>query len=80
MGHEKSKTVEIDGRWYNLDTSGTDKGRILGNKKGYATSEKAVGSAKRRSRLYENKPERHGVRPEYIKSKRTTTKLGKRPK
>ncbi len=70
MSHEQSETVKINRRWYNLDTVGADKGRILGNKKGFATVKGAVAAAKKRSRLYEvpKKTTRHQI------------KLGERPK
>ena len=50
--HEKSETVQKGKRWYNLDTVGLDKGRILGSKKGYATMKEAVSAAERRSIKY----------------------------
>ena len=49
MAHEKSETVKIGNRWFNRDTVGADKGRILGNKSGFTTMKEAVSAAKRRS-------------------------------
>ena len=37
MAHEKSETVKIGNRWFNRTTVGSDKGRILGRKDGFAT-------------------------------------------
>ena len=49
MAHEKSETVKIGNRWFNRTTVGSDKGRILGRKDGFATMEDAVRAAKKRS-------------------------------
>lgn len=52
MSHEKSVTVKRGGRWYNLDSAGPDKGRILGSQKGFKTAAEAVAAAKARSRRF----------------------------
>ncbi len=61
MGHENSETVRIGKRWFNRDTVGADKGRILGPKDGFPTKEAAVTAAKKRSASFlkpRRKPER----------------------
>lgn len=57
MAHEKSETVKRGSRWFNIDTVGKDKGRVLGNQKGFATSQEAVSAAKKRSQSF-NVPKR----------------------
>lgn len=52
MSHEKSITVEREGRHYVLDNSGPDKGKVLGPKNGFKTQKEANLYAKKRSRLY----------------------------
>jgi hypothetical protein len=49
MAHEKSATVKKGTRWFNIDTVGKDKGRILGSQKGFQTMKKAVQAAEARS-------------------------------
>ena len=62
MAHEKSETIQKGKRWYNLDTVGLDKGRVLGSKKGYSTMEEAVDAAKRRSKRYGKLTQRRNKR------------------
>ena len=52
MAHEKSETVKIGKRWFNRDTVGKDKGRILGSRSGFATAKEAVSAAKARSKRF----------------------------
>lgn len=59
MSHEKSITVERDGRYYVLDNSGKDKGKILGSQKGYATKKTANTYARARSKSFDG-PKRRG--------------------
>ncbi len=58
MAHEKSETVKIGKRWFNRDTVGPDKGRVLGNKAGFSTMKEAEGAAERRSRIAGTLPRR----------------------
>lgn len=66
MSHEKSETIKKGGRWYNVDASGTDRGRILGNRQGYATAAEAVKAAKRRSGKYETRSGKINRRPKTV--------------
>jgi hypothetical protein len=60
MSHEMSETIKgKDGRWYNVDTVGKDKGRVLGNKKGYSTVKEAVDAAKKRSKSFDKHKHKH---------------------
>ena len=52
MSHENSITVERDGRFYVLDNSGDDKGKVLGPKNGFSTKASANAYARKRSREY----------------------------
>ncbi len=52
MPHEKSETVKRGSRWYNVDTVGKDKGRILGSPGGFTTQKKASAAAEARSRRF----------------------------
>ena len=74
MSHEKSITVERDGRHYNLDNVGPDKGRQLG--RSYATNDNAVAAAKVRSRNYD--PETNRQTDEYGRAR--TVKYGHKKK
>ena len=59
MAHEKSETVKIGSRFFNRDTVGKDKGRILGNQKGFATMREAVSAAEKRSKRFDTPPRRN---------------------
>jgi hypothetical protein len=52
VSHENSITVERDGRFYVLDNSGSDKGKVLGPKRGFSSLSEANDYAKKRSREY----------------------------
>ncbi len=56
MAHERSETIKIGRRWFNRDTVGVDKGRILGNERGFSTMKEAVTAAKKRSRGFKAPP------------------------
>ena len=49
MPHEKSETVEMDGRHYVVVGVGKKKGQILGPVEGFDTEEQATSYAKQRS-------------------------------
>jgi len=59
MPHENSATVKrlVDGkvRWLNIDTVGSNKGRILGSKNGFATQREAVRAAVKRSNSFNDR-------------------------
>ena len=53
MSHEKSETIERDGKWINVYGKDLPKaGRQLPGSGKYNTSEEAVAAAKKRSRAY----------------------------
>ena len=56
MSHEKSITVERDGRHFVLDNSGFGKGNVLGAKRGYKTQREANAYAKKRSKSFNSMP------------------------
>jgi hypothetical protein len=68
MAHEKSITVTTrkpkgGNRWFVVDNSGADKGRILGPKKGFATMAAANKFAKARSENFNPNPTKTGPQP-----------------
>lgn len=53
MSHEKSETIEVDGKYINVYGRGTPKaGQQLPDSKEYDTLGEAVGAARERSRKY----------------------------
>lgn len=49
MSHEKSQTIEMDGRHFVVATVGKNKGKILGPKRGFDTEKQATSYAIQRS-------------------------------
>ena len=74
MVHEKSITVERDGKHFLLDSVGSNKGQNLGPKGGFKTEKEAKKFAEKRSRSFDKRP-RGGLSPS--RPKRSVKHRGK---